>query len=520
MAAALLWATLLPGCGGGPEEPAGPAKPAEVLTPTGVADEAPANEAPVAPEAPEIVLDNPWLRLDRVSRWTGDLDGMAERGVVRILTIHSRTNWFLDGGRERGLVVEHAANLETFLNERLKDQPGRLQVVLIPVRRDQLLPALVQGYGDAAAGNLTVTPEREAEVDFTDSHFEDVKELVVTGPDVPPVETARDLSGREIWVRRSSSYAQSLMELNESFRKVGRSGADVRWADENLEDEDILEMINAGLLPATVVDSHKLDILWAEVFDKLVINREASVRSGGRTATAIRKDSPLLEEALNDYYKRHGVGSWLTNTLLKRYYSKRHWLRNIGASSEMKKFDAVDKIFRKYATKYEFDYLMLMAQGYQESRLRQSARSHAGAVGIMQLLPSTASGPPVYIPDVENVDSNIHAGVKYLRFIEDHYFDDPEIDEVNRLLFAFASYNAGPNRIARIRRQAEGKGVDINRWFREVELEVEARVGQEPVTYVRNIYKYYLAYKELRRMAAAKEKARKGHLDEPAGTGD
>ncbi len=505
---ALVAAASIAGCSGPAVEPAG-----ETLTPTGVSDDTESNEeageiAEVEDPGDPASAANPWLRLRHVSPWTGDLDGMVERGVVRFLVVQSRTWFFLDGARQRGIAVETARAFEKFLNKQLKGQRRSIQVLLIPVRRDQLLPALVDGFGDVAGGNLTITPQRRESVDFTNPRVRDVRELVVTGPSVPPIETVEDLVGREVWVRGSSSYYESLISLNEEFTTRGLGKIRIRRADENLEDEDILEMIHAGLLPATVVDSHKLDWVWAEVFDNLVVNRGAAIREGGQIGTAVRKNSPQLMSALNEFITGHGAGTTFGNILIKRYFSKRQWLRDLGAGSEMRKFDAVDELFQRYATRYEFDYLMLMAQGYQESKLDQSVRSRAGAVGIMQLLPSTAKGRPISIPNVEEVEPNIHAGVKYLRYIVDRYLDDPAIDPVNRLLFAFASYNAGPNRIARIRRQAAAHGFDPNQWFGEVELLVSAKVGREPVQYVRNIYKYYLAYTEIRNREAERSRAR------------
>jgi membrane-bound lytic murein transglycosylase MltF len=174
----------------------------------------------------------------------------------------------------------------------------------------------------------------------------------------------------------------------------------------------------------------------------------------------------------------------------------------------MRKYRATVEFFRKYAGQYGFDYLMVTAQAYQESRLDQRLRSRAGAVGVMQVKPSTAAGAPIGIRDVTRVDANVHAGVKYLRFILDRYLDDPAMDPVNRGLFAFAAYNAGPARVQGLRRQAAARGLDPNRWFGHVEHVAAREIGRETVQYVSNIYKYYLAYtmvterEEARRQAA------------------
>jgi membrane-bound lytic murein transglycosylase MltF len=131
-------------------------------------------------------------------------------------------------------------------------------------------------------------------------------------------------------------------------------------------------------------------------------------------------------------------------------------------------------------------------------------RSHVGAIGVMQVMPTTARDPSVGIPNIEDLESNIHAGIKYNRWVADNYFNDPGIERVSKALFVFASYNAGPNRIARLRQEAAKQGLDPNKWFGNVELVVQRKVGREPVQYVANIYKYYLTY---RMMTEAKERS-------------
>jgi membrane-bound lytic murein transglycosylase MltF len=161
----------------------------------------------------------------------------------------------------------------------------------------------------------------------------------------------------------------------------------------------------------------------------------------------------------------------------------------------MKKFETNIALFQKYAGDYDFDYLMITAQAYQESLLDQSKRNPSGAVGIMQVIPKYAAASPINIPNVGTAENNIHAGVKMLRNIEDTYFNDPKVDHLNKTLLVFASYNAGPNRIVKLRAKAASLGLDPNVWFGNVELVAGKEIGQETVTYVSNIYKYYVAYK-------------------------
>src|SRR5262249_18454150 len=150
-------------------------------------------------------------------------------------------------------------------------------------------------------------------------------------------------------------------------------------------------------------------------------------------------------------------------------------------------------IFRKYAAQYGFDALMVAAQGYQESRLDQSVRSPSGAVGIMQVLPET--GKAVGVPNIQELDGNIKAGVRYLRKIYDTYFADAPMTPIDKGLFCFAAYNAGPGRVAQLREKAEKMGLDPNVWFRNVELAAARVIGRETVQYVANIYKYYVSYR-------------------------
>jgi len=442
-------------------------------------------------------------------KWTGDFDGMTERRVIRVLVVYNKMMFFLDGGRQRGTTHDLFAEFEKFVNERLKTGTLKMKVLFIPVTRDRLLPALVEGKGDIASANLTITPERLKTVDFSDPFLTGVSEIVVTGPAGPKLTDLDDLAGKEVHVRTSSSYHGSLLRLNETFKKAGKKPVTIVPASEILEDSDLLEMVGAGLIPAVIVDSHKAEF-WGEIFDKITLHPGIAVNTGGEIAWAFRKNSPKLKEVVNEFVKGHKKGTLMGNMLLKRYLKENKWARNAASPEELKKFRAVVDLFRKYADQYGFDSLMTAALAYQESTLDQSKRSQAGAVGIMQLLPSTAADKNVGIPDIEKIERNIHAGTKYLRFLRDRYFNDPEINELNQTLLAFASYNAGPARVAKLRKEAAETGLDPNVWFNNVEVVTAKRIGRETVQYVSNIYKYYVTYKLIAERQKAKEEAKKG----------
>ncbi|MDP4726069.1 MAG: lytic transglycosylase F [Desulfobacterales bacterium] len=433
---------------------------------------------------------------------------MAKRREIRVLVVYSKTFYFLDQGQQRGATYELLKQFEKFINKKLKTKTLKLRVFFIPVRRDQLIPWLVDGRGDIAAANLTITPQRQKQVDFSDPLATDVKELLVTGPAAPTVKNLEDLAGKEIHVRRSSSYYESLMQLNQSFQRDGKQKMNLVLADETFEDEDLLEMVNAGLIPMIVMDSHKAEF-WDQIFDHIKVHPDIAVRSGGEIAWAFRKDSPKLKAVVNKFVKDHKKGTLFGNILLKRYLRDTKYVKNSIAQKELEKFEAMIALFEKYAGQYDFDYLMIGAQAFQESGLDHSKRSSAGAIGVMQMLPSTASDPNVGIPDIEKLDKNIHAGTKYLRFIVDRYFTDEAMDDTNKMLFAFASYNAGPARISSLRNKAAKMGLDPNVWFHNVEVVAAKEIGRETVQYVSNIYKYYIAYRMVVNQLEKKEKLMK-----------
>lgn len=425
--------------------------------------------------------------------WTGDLDVMAEKRVIRILTVYGLGRYFLDGPTEKGLTYELFKMFETVINKKKGTKNLPIHVVFIPVARDQLIPGLISGRGDIAAAGLTITPEREEVIEFSGPASKELSEVLVTGPAAPEINTLDDLAGQKIYVRASSSYRASLDALNLRFREQGLEEISILDAKELLEDEDILEMVNAGLIEWAVVDDYKAEI-WAEIFENLTVRKDLVLRSGGRIGFAFRKDSPQLAAALNEFLKAHKQGTLKGNILINRYLKNFDWAKNALAAGDYQRFQDVRDIFSKFGEQYGVDYLMVAAQGYQESGLDQSARSGAGAIGIMQLLPSTASDPNVGIADITVVENNIHAGVKYLDFIRKRYFSDPEVDHFNQTMFAFAAYNAGPARIRKLRSKAAEQGYDPNQWFDNVEVIAAKEIGRETVQYVANILKYYVAY--------------------------
>jgi membrane-bound lytic murein transglycosylase MltF len=434
--------------------------------------------------------------------WTGDYEGMLQRRRIRVLVVSNKALYFVDGGTQRGIVYDLFTEWEKEINQGRKLP---VEMVFVPVRRNELLPALVAGRGDVAAADLTETAGRRELVDFSVPIAKGVHEIVVTGPSSPALASVDDLSGKEVFVRPSSSFWETLTALNERFAREGKPPVVLRAAPEELETGDYLEMLNAGLVELVVCDRWKAKF-WAQVYDKIQAREDLVLADAGNIAFAIRKDSPQLHAVLDPFVKRHAMGTLFGNLELKKYLKTARWVQNAAAKADRERFLKLISFFQKYGTQYEFDWMMLAAQGYQESRLDQTLRSHVGAIGVMQLMPAT--GKEMKVGDIQQVEANIHAGAKYMRHLMQQYFPDARFEGPNRSLFAFAAYNAGPGRIAQLRKQAAAEGLDPNVWFENVEAVAARKVGRETVDYVANIYKYYVAYKLLAERDAEREKAK------------
>ena len=440
--------------------------------------------------------------------WKGDFDGMVERRSVRVLVPYSRTLYYNDKGRERGITADTVRHFEQYINKKYAKQLGKrpITVVMSPTTRDELLKDVADGLGDIAAGNLTATDERRKIVDFVaPADQKPVSEVIVTGPRSPTISVAEDLSGKAVHVRKASSYYESLVELNARLQKAGKAPANLVIVPDALEDEDMMEMLNAGLLEAIVVDDWKARI-WAQVLPKIKVNEQATVRTGGMVGWAIRKSSPKLNAIIDEFYASAMKKQNLIEARKKEYFGRVKQLKDPTASADWKRFEETLALFRKYGEKYGFDSLMLAAQGYQESQLNQNAKSAVGAIGVMQVMPAT--GTELKVGDIKLTEPNIHAGAKYMDQLMTRYFPDAKFNEANRSLFAFAAYNAGPGRIAQMRKEAAKRGLDQDKWFNNVEIVTAEKVGIETTTYVRNIYKYYVAYKLMLDIEEAQKRAR------------
>ncbi len=201
------------------------------------------------------------------------------------------------------------------------------------------------------------------------------------------------------------------------------------------------------------------------------------------------------------------------NVIYGKYLDNTRWLKKVLNPNNIRKLKSMSEVFTLYSDQYQFDPLMISAQGYQESGLDQNKVSHRGAVGIMQVLPSTANDPNVNINNIYKLENNVHAGVKYMRFIKDRYFSDQNISADDQVYFSLAAYNAGPGNIRKMRRLATQQGYNPNKWFKNVEIVTRRNIGREPVHYVSNINRYFIIYKQLSELQQSRDKSNHNELN-------
>jgi len=438
--------------------------------------------------------NNSLVKQLELKTYTGDLSELRKVTKIRALVIYSRTNFFFsDNGTPRGLQVDLLAQYEKQLNKGIKRESDKIQIQYIPTSFDRLIPDLIQGRGDIICDFMTITTSREEKIDFTSSKSLDVQEVLLSHKSDSTIKNLEDLAGKELYVLKDSSYVEHLKELNTHFKEKKLPAIKIVEADSHLSTEDIFEMLNSGIVKYTVADDFQAKI-WAKVLPNIKIIDSLVIKSGNNVGWGIRKDNPQLKKSLKKFLKKVKKGSYLGNMLFKRYYENTKWLKNPNTKKERDKYLRFISLFNKYGDQYGFDGLALVAQAYQESGLNQKKKSYRGAIGIMQLLPSTAADKNISIKNINIIENNIHAGVKYLAFLRDRYFSDENITAENKMAFSWAAYNAGPANVRRMRALTKKMGLDPDIWYSNVEVAAAKLIGRETVQYVNNIFKYYIAY--------------------------
>jgi membrane-bound lytic murein transglycosylase MltF len=442
------------------------------------------------PEKPVEFDDD--ILFKHAETFKGDLDEMYRRGTIRVLIPYSPFNFYIIDGRAYGFEHDLMDGFEVFLNRGRDKKEMPMEVIFLPIPFEDTLDALETGKGDIVASGLTITKERLKRVEFTEPYIENVAELIISHKDQTDIQSWADMAGKKIVVMSDSSYLEHLKKINERLRTEGAKPVTIVQAEKSLRAEGLVEMVHGKLIEFTVMEKHRAANLL-KLLDNVKMQEQLVVNDGGNIGWAVRKDSSLLLEKLNAFIEeQRKKGKLATNHFFQIYFKKAKPIKDSAALTFSPKTKELLPHFKQYSEKYNLPWLLMLAQGFKESSLNPSAKSKAGAIGVMQVLPDT--GKDMGFDAISAADNNIHAGIKYMRWIIDNYFKDERLPPSERVYFALASYNAGPNRIKRLRSKAKEYNLDPNVWFRNMEIVVQMHVGLEPVRYVSKIQKYYLYY--------------------------
>ncbi len=437
----------------------------------------------------------PSLSLEIQEPFVGDLPAMKTRHVIRVLVSYSKTNFFIVKGQPYGFEYDLLQEFAKGLNRGIKKRHIPTRLVFIPVPFDELLVGLKNGKGDIAASGLTITPERLKHVSFTTPYVRDVEEIIVTRKNLKGIHSLQDLQGKALYLVKGTSYEPHMRTLNRELQRQHMKLIQLQTVGAHLTTEDLLELTNSGIIDLMVADKHLAE-LWSSALPHIQLRPDLRIHKGGEMAWATRPNNPQLRKSLNAFLKRNRKGTLLGNILFKRYYKNEEWIINPLSGKEKQKLALYTSLFKKYGRIYQFDWKLLAAQAYQESRLDQSKKSSRGALGLMQILPSTARNPPITIRNIHQAENNVHAGVKYLAHLRDHYFSHTRYSLQEQTNFSLAAYNMGPGKLQSLQQHAKKMKINPYVWFSHMEQVALRKVGREPVRYVANIHKYYLAYSQ------------------------
>lgn len=443
-----------------------------------------------APDAP-VVVD---LDARETRPFKGDLPGIRERELLRVLVTPGRSDFFAAEGRLRGFEYELFRELSEELERERRPGTPPMQIAFVPMPAEDLIPALLAGHGDVIASSMTVTEARSAQVAFTAPYMTGVREVLVSHAGSEAPASWEDLAGERVHVSAGTSFTPGLEARSAALVARGLEALEVVETGRGLDLEDMLELVHSGALRYTVCDRHLADH-WADLLDGIRVHEDLHLNADAQIAWAVRPDAPELKALLDDFAARNRKGTLIGNVLFNRYYRSTRWIANPLRLAETERLTSILEPLQAQAEAFGFEWQLIAAQAYQESGLDPAARSRSGALGLMQLLPST--GADMGATDLLDPEQNLEAGCRYMAWLREHFVNDPDLDEDVRVDFCLAAYNAGPSRVRRWRQAAVERGLDPDRWFGSVELLALEDVGLQPVHYVGNISKYRTLYSML-----------------------
>jgi membrane-bound lytic murein transglycosylase MltF len=425
-----------------------------------------------------------WQSADTVR----DLAAIRRSGVLRVLVNQSRNSSGEVKGEPIGVEYVRLRAFEQYLNRGSKGTPISLKI--IPKAKDQLLGALQRGEGDLVAPGEILPQGAARRISRSRAVIAQVPMVLVSRQGGPRYKSFEQLSGRSLALSAGSAAGPALEKLNRSLMQAGRAPIAVEWVDPTLAVEDVLEMVQAGVYPATVVEQPIAE-RWAKVLPKLRIESQLTLGDPADMHWFVQKDAGMLSASVDRFLQTYSAPDNQDAAFVRVYrrlYRVQYPLDRVGRQ----RLEKVRPTLQRHAQQQQIDWLNLAALAFKESTLDPSARGAGGATGLMQVTPATARS--MGVKDIGQLDNNVLASAKYLANIRQTFFSSPRLNERERMAFVLAAYNLGPQRVQSLRAEARRRGLNPDQWFFQVERVAMSSMGMGVVSYVNAVNKYYLAY--------------------------
>lgn len=418
-----------------------------------------------------------------------DLQQIRSTKVLRVLVNQSRNSSGEIKGEPVGIEYYRLRGLEHYLNARAGDGQ-QISLKIIPRAKEQLLGALQRDEGDLAAPGELLDPALTGGVNSSAPVLDQVPLLLVGRKGERSYTRAEQLSGRTVALTSASAAGAVIQQLNQQLALRKRAPIKIEWVDATLAVEDVLEMVQAGIYPLTMVE-RPIAQRWARVMPNLRLDTRVQLGQAQAMRWYVRRDATMLLATVDRFLQGYHAPE-NQDAAFERIYRRQYRVHNPLAGKDRQRLNSLRPVLQKHAEAQQIDWLNLAALAFKESTLNPAARGSGGAHGLMQITPSAAQR--VGVSDTGSVDGNVQASARYLALIRRKFFASPQINERERMAFVLAAYNLGPERVQAMRAEARKRGLNGNQWFFQTERIAMEQVGMGPVNFVNSVNKYFLAF--------------------------
>ena len=418
-----------------------------------------------------------------------DLAQIRSSQVLRVLVNQSRNSSGEVKGQDIGVEYHRLRAFERYLNDQARDGQ-EITLKIIPKAKDQLLGALARGEGDLVAPGELIDAKASRGISASAPIIHQVPLLLVGGKGGKRFTRFDQLSGRTVALTTGSVAGAAINQLNQKLALRKLPPVTIEWVDPTLAVEDVLEMVQAGIFRLTIVEKPIAE-RWAKLMPKLRFERKVLISEPAAMRWYVRRDASMLRASIDRFLTRYKVPAD-QDVAFERVYRRLYRVHYPLARADRQKLEKLRPVLQKHARQQGMDWLNLAALAFKESTLNPNARGGGGATGLLQITPSAARR--VGVSNIQNVDNNVLAAVRYLALIRRKFFSSPKLNERARMAFMLAAYNMGPERVQGMRAEARRRGLNPNQWFFQVERIAMEQVGMGAVSYVNSVNKYYLAF--------------------------